>query len=334
MKKVFIGVFLIGLLSGCQLLYDEDKEQETVVTEETIIERKEITEQLTNSDIYNINAYLSDLEISGFKSYDKENPDHDQLLNLGFRLYVYYGMDNVDYEEVDGRHYEVFPYDSFNEKINQYFDCNMEKRGNDEWLFKDNKYYHPSSPTGDLLNIVIQVNRVFDNGNDSFLAEGSIHEFESFKPYNVYDQYLQPQSTWTNSMKSELIGTVSVEFVYSEQLNHYVIDKYQAEYLSSAWSDINADDNLYYGSNEEKEAEENETTMYPMTAAEGLSILKNAYPNYTFTGDGEISYDAFNEVKETNEPAYVYTLISNETGDPYVGWVFSDGTYKLRCVAY
>lgn len=70
--------------------------------------------------------------------------------------------------------------------------------------------------------------------------------------------------------------------------------------------------------------------MYPMTAAKALSILKNAYPEYTLTGGGEISYEAFNEVKGKDEPAYLYTFTSNETGDPYVGWVFADGAYKLR----
>ena len=70
--------------------------------------------------------------------------------------------------------------------------------------------------------------------------------------------------------------------------------------------------------------------MYPMTAAKALSILKNAYPEYTLTGGGEISYEAFNEVKGKDEPAYLYSFTSNETGDPYVGWVFADGAYKLR----
>ena len=233
MKKVILGLSLIGLLSGCQLLPDEAQEQKAIETEETIIERKEITGQLTNSDIYNINAYLSDLGNSGFKSYDKENLDHNQLLNLGFWLYVYDGMDKVDHEEVDGRYYDVFIYEAFNEKINRYFDCELEKKGNDEWLFQDNKYYHPSLDMGYDLNTVIQVNRVFNNGDDSFLVEGSIYRFESSMEYNIYEQYLQPKSTWTTSMDSELIGTASVKFVYSERLNHYVIDEYTSNYLNS-----------------------------------------------------------------------------------------------------
>ena len=78
------------------------------------------------------------------------------------------------------------------------------------------------------------------------------------------------------------------------------------------------------------EEEKKNNPMYPMTASKALSILQNAYPDYTLTGGGDISYEAFNEVKGIDEPAYLYTFTSNETGDPYVGWVFADGAYKLR----
>lgn len=236
MSKKFIGICLLTLLTGCQSLPNIHQEPTAVETKEKIIERKEITGQLTNSDIYNINNYLSDLDSSGFKSYDKENLDHDQLLNLGFWLYVYDGMDKVEYEEVNGLYYDVFPYEEFNEKINRYLDCELEKKGNEEWLFQDDKYYHPSLATGYSRGTVTQVDRVFDNGDGSFLVEGSVYRFEPSMEYNIYEQYLQPKSTWTASMDSELIGTVTATIIYSENLNHYVLDYYQIKSFSSKQS--------------------------------------------------------------------------------------------------
>lgn len=142
-------------------------------------------------------------------------------------------MDKVDFEEVDGRYYDVFPYEAFNEKINRYFDCEVEKKGNEEWLFQQEKYYHPSLERGYELSTVVQVSRIFDNGDGSFLVEGSIYSFESSMEHNRYDQYLQPKSTWTASMESELIGNVTATMIYSNKLNHYVIDKYQTNYFNS-----------------------------------------------------------------------------------------------------
>ena len=240
-KKFFVVCLLVALV-GCQTSIDgeqgkddnvQQEQDELKDSNEEIIERKEITGQLTNSDLYNLNVYLSDLSSSGFKTYDKENLDHDQLLNLGFWLYVYEGMDKVDFEEVDGRYYDVFTYEEFNQKLNRYFECELDKKGNGEWLFQENKYYHPSLDMGYDLNKVTQVDRVFDNGNGSFLVEGSVYRFESSLEYNWYEQYLQPKSTWTASMDSELIGTVTTTIVYSEKLNHYILDDYQTNYFAS-----------------------------------------------------------------------------------------------------
>lgn len=236
LTKKIIGLCLLVLLAGCQSPANTNQEQEVNETKEEVIERKEITSQLTNSDLYNVNVYLSDLSSIGFKSYDKENHDHDQLLNLGFWLYAFDGMDKVDSEVVNGYYYDVFPYEEFHEKLNQYFDCQLEKKGNDEWLFQDNKYYHPLLDRGYALDTVTQVDRTFDNGDGSFLVEGSIYRFESTMEYNLYEQYVQPKSTWTVSMDSELIGTVTATIVYSENLNHYVLDDYQTKYFSSEQS--------------------------------------------------------------------------------------------------
>lgn len=46
-------------------------------------------------------------------------------------------------------------------------------------------------------------------------------------------QYLQPKSTWTPSMESKLVGTITTTMIYSEQLNQYVIDQYQANYFDN-----------------------------------------------------------------------------------------------------
>ena len=202
-KKILVACLLLTLI-GCQTSMEEVEEKdghskqeqdELKESNEEVSERKEITGKLTNSDLYNLNVYLSDLSNSRFETYNKENLDHDQLLELGFWLYVYEGMDKVENEEIDGVYYDIFNYEEFNQKIHRFFDCELEKKGNNEWLFQDNNYYHPSLGTGYMLNDVIQVNRIFDNGDGSFLVEGLVYRFESSMDSNIYEQYLQPKST-------------------------------------------------------------------------------------------------------------------------------------------
>lgn len=240
-KKILVACLLLTLI-GCQTSTEEVEEKdghskqeqdELKESNEEVSERKEITGKLTNSDLYNLNVYLSDLSNSRFETYNKENLDHDQLLELGFWLYVYEGMDKVENEEIDGVYYDIFNYEEFNQKINRFFDCELEKKGNNEWLFQDNNYYHPSLGTGYMLNTVTQVDRIFDNGDGSFLVEGLVYRFESSMDSNIYEQYLQPKSTWSASMESELIGTVTTTIVYSYKLNHYVLEDYQANYYPS-----------------------------------------------------------------------------------------------------
>ena len=240
-KKILVACLLLTLI-GCQTSMEEVEEKdghskqaqdELKESNQEVSERKEITGKLTNSDLYNLNVYLSDLSNSRFETYNKENLDHDQLLELGFWLYVYEGMDKVENEEIDGVYYDIFNYEEFNQKINRFFDCELEKKGNNEWLFQDNNYYHPSLGTGYMLNTVTQVDRIFDNGDGSFLVEGLVYRFESSMDSNIYEQYLQPKSTWSASMESELIGTVTTTIVYSYKLNHYVLEDYQANYYPS-----------------------------------------------------------------------------------------------------
>ncbi|MEO3153647.1 lysozyme inhibitor LprI family protein [Turicibacter sanguinis] len=142
-------------------------------------------------------------------------------------------MDKVENEKIDDVYYDIFNYEEFNQKINRFFDCELEKAGNNECLFQDNNYYHPSLGTGYMLNTVTQVDRIFDNGDSSFLVEGAVYRFESSMDSNLYEQYLQPKLMWSTSMESELIGTVTTTIVYSDKLNHYVLEDYQANYYPS-----------------------------------------------------------------------------------------------------
>lgn len=282
-KKILVACLLLTLI-GCQTSMEEVEEKdghskqeqdELKESNEEVSERKEITGKLTNSDLYNLNVYLSDLSNSRFETYNKENLDHDQLLELGFWLYVYEGMDKVENEEVDGVYYDIFNYEEFNQKIHRFFDCELEKKGNNEWLFQDNNYYHPSLGTGYMLNTVTQVDRIFDNGDGSFLVEGLVYRFESSMDSNIYEQYLQPKSTWSASMESELIGTVTTTIVYSYKLNHYVLEDYQANYYpSNEWVASEAINNelLVY-------SYKNEYINKLNSVEEGMSDLDYLYEN-------------------------------------------------------
>lgn len=282
-KKILVACLLLTLI-GCQTSTEEVEEKdghskqeqdELKESNEEVSERKEITGKLTNSDLYNLNVYLSDLSNSRFETYNKENLDHDQLLELGFWLYVYEGMDKVENEEVDGVYYDIFNYEEFNQKIHRFFDCELEKKGNNEWLFQDNNYYHPSLGTGYMLNTVTQVDRIFDNGDGSFLVEGLVYRFESSMDSNIYEQYLQPKSTWSASMESELIGTVTTTIVYSYKLNHYVLEDYQANYYpSNEWVASEAINNelLVY-------SYKNEYINKLNSVEEGMSDLDYLYEN-------------------------------------------------------
>lgn len=282
-KKILVACLLLTLI-GCQTSTEEVEEKdghskqeqdELKESNEEVSERKEITGKLTNSDLYNLNVYLSDLSNSRFETYNKENLDHDQLLELGFWLYVYEGMDKVENEEIDGVYYDIFNYEEFNQKINRFFDCELEKKGNNEWLFQDNNYYHPSLGTGYMLNTVTQVDRIFDNGDGSFLVEGLVYRFESSMDSNIYEQYLQPKSTWSASMESELIGTVTTTIVYSYKLNHYVLEDYQANYYpSNEWVASEAINNelLVY-------SYKNEYINKLNSVEEGMSDLDYLYEN-------------------------------------------------------
>lgn len=241
MEKKLLGLCLCVLLVGCQSPADPNRDKgdngkvgtETLNVENTFVERKEITQQITNKDLKKVNMYLSDLSNSGFQHYNKEAVDNDALLNLGYWLFVYDGMDKVTNEEVEGISYNVYDYDDFNDKLNRYFDFEIDKKGNSEWKFQNNKFYYPSIDTGYDINKVTQVERVFDNGDNSFLIEASIYKFESSMEYDAFEQYVQPKSTWTATMESELIATITTTVVYSEKLDRYVLGEYQTEYLSS-----------------------------------------------------------------------------------------------------
>lgn len=131
-KKVLVACLLLTLM-GCQRLRDEvvekwghSKQEQSELKESTkeVKERKEITGNLMNSDLYQLNIYLSHLSNSGFETYNRESLNHDQLLELGFWLYLDEGMEKVESEEIDGVYYDVFNYEEFNHKINHFLIVN------------------------------------------------------------------------------------------------------------------------------------------------------------------------------------------------------------------
>lgn len=284
-KKVLVACLLLTLM-GCQRLRDEvvekwghSKQEQSELKESTkeVKERQEITGNLTNSDLYQLNVYLSHLSNSGFETYNRESLNHDQLLELGFWLYLDEGMEKVESEEIDGVYYDVFNYEEFNHKINHFFDGELEKKGNDEWLFQDNHYYHPLLETEYMLNTVTQVDRIFDNGDSSFLVEGLVYRFEPSMDTNIYEQYLQPKSTWSPSMKSELIGNVTTTIVYSDKLKHYVIEDYQANYYpSNEWGESESINNELFSY-----SYKNEYIDKLNSVEEGMHDLAYLYENGT-----------------------------------------------------
>ena len=245
--KILVSLCILIVLSGCQYLTKVDEaiekpvpqieveveaeaetEQiETSPTETGVVKREEITDQLTNQELLQLNKYFSHLQNGYFLSYDSESPDYEALLELGFWLFVFDYNAQVNNLEMDGTSYNVYEYNDFNAKINEYFDVQLPKETVGNWLFIDNCYYYPHLGMGYSLNTVIQTERIFDNGDESFFFEGSIHQFESGMGDDHYDQYLQPKSTWSSSMESQLIGTVTATIVYSERLNQYVIENYE-----------------------------------------------------------------------------------------------------------
>lgn len=243
--KILVSLCILIVLSGCQYLkkVDESTEKpvpqvevevgaeteeiETPPTESGVVNREEITDQLTNQELLQLNKYFSHLQNGYFLSYDSESPDYEALLELGFWLFVFDYNAQVNNLEMDGTSYNVYEYNDFNAKINEYFDVQLPKEAVGNWLFIDNCYYYPHLGMGYSLNTVIQTERIFNNGDESFIFEGSIHQFESEMGDDHYDQYLQPKSTWSSSMESQLIGTVTATIVYSERLNQYVIENYE-----------------------------------------------------------------------------------------------------------
>lgn len=70
---------------------------------------------------------------------------------------------------------------------------------------------------------------------------------------------------------------------------------------------------------------------------EALNILENNYnPKYVYTTEfglqGKIDYEAFDEVRGIDDPAYQFGFIEAETGYKYIAWVFGNGNYKMRCI--
>ena len=342
MKKKIGFLLAMMMLAGCQSPKDQKIEEQPV--EEVSKKREEITTNLTNQDLTHLNEYLSELSQAGFLSYDSQSPDQTQLLDLGFMLYAFEGK-IPDRVEVDGASYNPFPYEEFNKKLNFYFDCQLEKEGNDEWLFQEDTFYHPLLETGFSKNKVTQVDRVYDNGDGSLLVEGTLYRFKSSMEEDLYPQYVQPKSTWTSSMEAQLIGNVTVTFVQSEKLLHDVIDQYQANYFegveeeaSDESQEVNADRTEYEEPQSETVEEEDhleipdERTYSPTDYIpayqtdifdyEQQPILTAGVVDYIMEGDGAPgSYTAIlNIVPYSNDYPYTISLtVSNKFPQLQVG---------------
>lgn len=293
MKKILV-LFLLIFLVGCQSSQESDVNPEVVQDEEDVIERKEITQQLTNKELKEVNVYLSTLSSGNFTSYTQSDVNHEALLWLGHWMFLvdyinngYQGIEH-EYNEEDNCSYDIFEYEEFKNQLNYYFDFDVEKKGGKRAKFENEKFYIESLDIGygDLYRIT-QVERVFDNGDGSFLVEASIYEFESsMTSCEVFEQYLHPKSTWTSNMQSDLIGTVSATIVYSERLDHYVIEEYQTEYLSSVYFPVPIDiDNI--SSDEIDFFDDEEMNNY------GSDSLES-----TYTADEEYAIYQINQLSE------------------------------------
>lgn len=322
MKKIGILLLLITLV-GCQSSPDSDVNPEVVQEEENVIERKEITQQLTNKELKQINMYLSNLSNGNFERYSQGDINHDALLWLGHWMFLvdymnagYRGIEH-EYNEMDMCSYDIFEYEEFKNRLNYYFDFDIEKEGGERAKFQDDKFYIESLDAGyrDIYRVT-QVERVFDNGDGSFLVEASIYKFEpSMTSYEVFEQYVHPKSTWVSTMKSDLIGTASATIVYSERLDHYVIDEYQTEYVSSEWSPVDTDDSSY---DEIDYFDDEEVNDY------GSDSLES-----TYTADEEYAINQINKLPEIQEYLDFGSRVFFETNDVVV-----DGMSGLQIAAY
>ena len=66
-----------------------------------------------------------------------------------------------------------------------------------------------------------------------------------------------------------------------------------------------------------------------LTSKDALTILENAYPDYTFLNGGELQDLVYDYETQTERSAYVFTFLKNNTDLIYSGHVFLDGTYEF-----
>ena len=130
MKKILV-LFLLIFLVGCQSSKESDVNPEVVQDEEDVIERKEITQQLTNKELKKVNVYLSTLSSGNFTSYTQGDVNHEALLWLGHWMflvdYINTGYKGIEHEfnEEDNCSYDIFEYEEFKNQLNHYFDFDM-----------------------------------------------------------------------------------------------------------------------------------------------------------------------------------------------------------------
>ena len=238
MKYKLFYTLAVILLVGCQPIKFEKSEDSIKETEETenSVEKTEVTDNLTNEELYQANFYFSSLSDYGFREYDAVTTTNEELLNFASWLYLGDGG-TVDHETMDGIYYDVFKYEDFNEKINLYFNRDLEKQGTATWGFQDDKFYRPALESGSLASIVTQVDRAYDNGDGSFLVEGTIYRYDPAMVNYSYTEYLQPKSTWQPAMECELIGNMKAILRSPKDTERLVIDSYKTTYVAYEYSE-------------------------------------------------------------------------------------------------
>lgn len=127
------------------------------------------------------------------------------------------------------------------------------------------------------------------------------------------------------------------DFIYLVDKSTFEIyELYSDGSLKKAESNQNTEENNKNSSNESQSKSSNQI-QGGITSGQALKILEDAYnPKYIYTSDfglqGNIDYEAFDEVNGIEAPAYQFGFIEVETGYKYIAWVFGNGTYKIRCI--
>ncbi|HAX72340.1 MAG TPA: hypothetical protein DCY20_02315, partial [Firmicutes bacterium] len=180
MKKKYLILSLTMLFFG--LVACENKTESNDVVEiptenqELEVKKEDITSTLTNDKLTEVNTYLSELSSIRFETYNKDI-EIEELLNLGFWQFIFHERDAIGSEVLDETYYNTYNKQLMNEKIQQFFDYELPTVEVGDWFEKDGILYKTENARGYSLDTVSQVDRVFDNGDGTYLIEFSMYQF-------------------------------------------------------------------------------------------------------------------------------------------------------------